>query len=135
MMRYLFVFLIVTGIVLLYACKAKQESGTVAPKDQAKAGRVGKMEGDSLKQWYGREIISETTARLSRRLQANDTITIRIKSSLMEAFTDAGGNLHTTYPDAEARSFSKKLVRNAAPGFRELLDERQKQVLEKLVAE
>lgn len=135
MMRYLFVFMLVTGIAVVSACKAKQESGTVVPKDQAKAGRVGKMEGDSLKQWYGREIISETTARLSRRLQANDTIAIRIKSSLMEAFTAAGGNLHTTYPDAEAKAFSKKLVRNASPGFKDLLDARQKQVLEKLVAE
>lgn len=137
-MRYLFVCLLVISVALVSGCKVKEDSSAANKGEKGKVkvkANQDKVNEMSAKNWYGHEIITETTTRLSRRLVTDEGQTARIKASLTETLKAVGGDHNTIYPYEEAKELSMKLVRNAAVNFRDALDEKQKKILDQWLAE
>jgi len=138
--RFALLFALITSFTV--ACKNQeqaQSSGVVFPATPAGKTQPGERtttaasEEAEPRTWVGREIVLETSNRLTTRLKAEGETASRIKSEVKKAFDQSGGKMEMTYSDAQAREKAKEIIRMAADPIRPMLNAEQRQTLQNMM--
>lgn len=130
-------FLSMIILVIASGCKTGKEASSAQTGDAVTTGQKSDtlLSPDTGKEWFGREIVSETVSRLSRRLEADNETTVRIKTVVAQTFVSAGYEYQKKYPDTEAKKIAKEIVKGSAPSLNSVLSNQQQRILKKMVSD